>query len=90
MDYEWDEVKRQSNLHKHGLDFMDANLVFEASIKVTIDAAHADDERYADLAEVNGRVLMLVYSLHRQTVRCISLRVASRRERKLYDEAKHR
>ena len=45
MDYEWDEVNRQSNLRKHGLDFMDADLVFEASIKVTIDAAHADDDR---------------------------------------------
>ena len=64
MDYEWDEVKRQSNLRKHGLDFVDADLVFEASIKVTVDAAHKDDERYADLAEVNGRVLMLVYTLH--------------------------
>lgn len=90
MDYEWDEVKRQSNLRKHGLDFMDADLVFEALFKVTVDAAHADDDRYADLAEVNGRVLMLVYTLRQQTVRCISLRVASRRERKLYDEAKDR
>ena len=56
----------------------------------TVDAARAGDDRYADLAEVNGRVLMLVYSLRQQTVRCISLRVASRRERKLYDEAKDR
>lgn len=88
MDYEWDEDKRLSNIRKHGLDFMDADLVFKASIKVTVDAAHADDDRYVDLAEVNGRVLMLVYSLRQQTVRCISLRVASRRERKLYDEAK--
>ena len=90
MDYEWDEVKRLGNLRKHGLDFMDADLVFEASMKVTVDATRADDGRYADLAEVNGRVLMLVYTLRRQTVRCISLRVASRRERKFYDEAKDR
>ena len=90
MDYEWDEPKRQSNLRKHGLDFMDADLVFEAPIKVTVDVSHADDDRYADLAEVNGCVLMLVYSLRNQTVRCISLRVASRRERKLYNETKDR
>lgn len=69
---------------------MDADLVFEASIKVTVDATHTDDDRYADLAEVNGRVLMLVYTLRQQTARCISLRVASRRERKLYDETKDR
>ncbi len=90
MDYDWDEAKRLRNLRKHGLDFMDADLVFEASLKITVDAAHAEDDRYADLAEVNGRVLMLVYTLRRQTVRCISLRVASRRERKLFDEAKNR
>lgn len=90
MDYDWDEAKRLRNLRKHGLDFMDADLVFEASLKITVDAAHAEDNRYADLAEVNGRVLMLVYTLRQQTVRCISLRVASRRERKLFDEAKNR
>lgn len=90
MDYEWDEEKRQSNLRKHGLDFMDADLVFEAPTKVTVDATHADDDRYADFAEVSGQVLMLVYSLRRQTVRCISFRIASRRERKLYYEAKDR
>ena len=90
MDYEWDEEKRQSNLRKHGLDFMDADWVYEAPVKVTVAASHADGDRCADLAEVNGRVLMLVYSLRRQTVRCISFRAASRRERKLYDEAKDR
>ncbi|MSQ72682.1 MAG: BrnT family toxin [Betaproteobacteria bacterium] len=90
MDYEWDEAKRQGNLRKHGLDFMDADLVFEAPVKVTVDAIHPDGDRVADLAEVNGRVLMLVYALRRQTVRCISLRVASRRERKLHDETKNR
>ena len=88
MNYEWDEEKRLINLRKHGLDFMDADLVFEAPIKVTVDAGRADEDRLADLAEVNERVLLLVYSMRGQTVRCISLRVASRRERKLYDEAK--
>ncbi|HBI28562.1 MAG TPA: hypothetical protein EYG15_04885 [Deltaproteobacteria bacterium] len=27
MEYEWDEVKHESNLLKHGLDFSDADLV---------------------------------------------------------------
>lgn len=71
MDYEWDEEKRQSNVRKHGLDFMDADLVDQLPVKITVAATRADDDRCADLAEVNGRVLMLVYSLRRQTVRCI-------------------
>jgi uncharacterized DUF497 family protein len=28
MRYEWDEAKRQSNIHKHGFDFVDACEVF--------------------------------------------------------------
>ena len=28
MRFEWDERKRQANLAKHGLDFVDADLVF--------------------------------------------------------------
>lgn len=27
--YEWDEAKRATNLEKHGLDFADAQLVYE-------------------------------------------------------------
>jgi uncharacterized protein len=28
MRFEWDERKRLSNLAKHGLDFLDADLIF--------------------------------------------------------------
>jgi hypothetical protein len=40
VDYEWDEKKRLINLGKHGMDFMDADLVFEAPVKITVAAAH--------------------------------------------------
>ena len=39
MTYVWDERKRSANLEKHGLDFVDANLVHEAPVKVTFDLA---------------------------------------------------
>jgi len=28
MEYEWDETKRQLNVRKHGLDFVDVDEVF--------------------------------------------------------------
>lgn len=28
MEFEWDENKRQSNLNKHGVDFIDAAKIF--------------------------------------------------------------
>jgi hypothetical protein len=35
MEYEWDEVKRLTNLRKHGIDFSDVPSVFEGdTVKV--------------------------------------------------------
>jgi uncharacterized DUF497 family protein len=91
MRYEWDERKRATNLDKHGLDFVDADLVFEAAFKVTVEVTRADDRepRLADFAEVRAVVLKFVYTLRGAAVRCISLRAASKRERKVFYEIRN-
>lgn len=92
MNYEWDEAKRRANIRKHGLDFLEADSVYESPIKVTVDVSCPRDKevRFADFAEVEGCVLKLVYTLRGDAVRCISLRVASQKESCLYDETKDR
>ena len=86
--YVWDEGKRKSNLRKHGLDFKDADLVYENPNKFTYDASRYDEYRLMDvaLAVVQGRVLTLVYTENEDKVRIISFRHASREERKRYEE----
>jgi uncharacterized DUF497 family protein len=89
MDYTWNETKRAENLRRHHLDFLDADLVYESSHKLTVPTTRLADRepRWADFAEVHGVVLKLVYTLRQGSIRCISLRVASRKERRLYHEA---
>jgi len=84
----WDEAKRQSNLEKHKLDFKDAHLVFENPDKCTYDASREGEIRWLDiaLAEVHGKLLVLVYTRRRELVRVISFRPASREEREQYDQ----
>jgi len=86
--YVWDEVKRKSNLKKHGLDFRDAYLVYENPNKCTYEASRGDEYRLMDvaLAIVRGRHLTLVYTEQGGDVRVISFRHASREERKQYEE----
>jgi uncharacterized protein len=86
--YVWDEVKRKSNLKKHGLDFRDAYLVYENPNKCTYDASRNDEYRLMDvaLAVIRGRLLTLVYSETDDQVRVISFRNASREERKQYEK----
>ena len=64
MHYEWDERKRIANLEKHGLDLAEAWKVFEASKKITFAAPQieSDEVCWMDIAEVQGVVLVLVYT----------------------------
>lgn len=84
----WDERKRQINLAKHDLDFADAQWVFANPEKITFDSHRGGEERQMDLAMVEavGMILAFVYVHRGDTTRAISFRIASRRERKLYEK----
>ena len=82
----FDEVKRQTNLAKHGLDLADAGLVYHAPNKITLCSPRQGEHRLMDVAmvEIVGIVLVLVYVERDQDIRAISLRRASKQERRYY------
>ena len=86
----FDEAKRQANLEKHGIDLADADLVYYAPGKVRLSSARQGEDRQMDLAlvKLHGVVLALVYVERGDEIRAISLRRASRQERRLYEAAK--
>ena len=85
--YEWDEAKREANLRKHGLDFDDADSVYENPNKITFAILGRGEERWLDMAlvELDGIVLALVYTVRGYNIRIISFRKVSRKERRIYD-----
>ena len=91
MEYEWDEVKHESNLLKHGLDFSDADLVLNIRTSLRLRVRTAQEMRWKDVAPVENVMvtLTLIYTYRQQRVRVISLRKASQRKRKMYDEWIH-
>ena len=82
----FDDAKRQANLAKHGLDLADAGLVYDAPNKITLCSPRQGERRLMDVAmvEIVGIVLVLVYVERDQDIRAISLRRASKLERKHY------
>ena len=84
MRYVWDEAKRLSNLAKHGLDFRDTWRVYEVEDKMSFQSPYPDEERFVDLAEVKGMVLLFVYTIRKEQIRCISYRPANRKEREVF------
>jgi uncharacterized protein len=89
MEFEWDEAKAAGNEHKHGVDFTEAMTVFADPLSLTgYDPDHSDSEdRYLTMGySVDGRLLVVSHTDRGDVVRIISVRVASRNERKDYED----
>lgn len=87
--YEWDDVKREQNLVKHGLAFNDVWQVYENPLKWDVASTRGGGEgRRVAIARapVAQTVCILVYMARADSVRCISFRRASKREREAYNE----
>lgn len=90
--FSWDARKALKNYRKHGVPFEEASTVFSDPDGLDWeDIEHADAERrWKRLGlSIQGRVLLVVYALRRlkngtETIRIISARQASPKERKAY------
>lgn len=79
----WDEPKRLANLDKHGLDFADLNETFFDSALVL----PTYNKRWAGIGEnIRGVIVLVFVTLGKEAVSVISMRPASRNERRLYAE----
>lgn len=85
--YRWQEAKRQANLKKHRLDFLDADLVIENPYRMDVETLRNNERRRQSFAYVFDHltVLTVVY-LPNETPHIISFRPAKRSEREVYYE----
>ncbi len=90
--FSWDAQKAIANYEKHGVSFEEAATVFADPEGLDWeDLRHSHLERRSRRLGVSaaGRVLLVVYTLRRlknaqETIRVISARQASRKERQAY------
>jgi uncharacterized DUF497 family protein len=90
--FSWDAGKALTNLKKHGVSFEEAATVFGDPEGLDWeDLGHSLSERRSKRLglSVSGRILLIVYTARRlkndkETIRIISARQASRKERKAY------
>ena len=89
MEFEWDPDKAAGNLVKHGVAFAEAGTVFGDPFALTyFDPDHSDEEdRYLTFGQSSdGRLLVVSHFDRGNRTRIISGRLATRRERKIYEE----
>lgn len=90
MNYEWDEVKAQLNIAKHGVSFDEAATVFcDEYGLVVFDEDHSDDEERFYLLGMSrkDRILLVVHCYRsNDIILIISARKATIREKAQYKE----
>ncbi len=89
MEFEWDAAKAAFNLRKHQLSFHDAGTVFGDPLAMTYDDPdHSIDEhRLLTIGMTEkGQVVVVAHVERGPRVRIISARLATRRERRFYEQ----
>jgi hypothetical protein len=92
-DFYWDPEKVATNRRRHGVSFEEATEIFGDPFELTIhDPLHSEDEdRWISFgASYRNRILAVVYKEDGDTIRIISARRASKRERDDYEENQRR
>jgi uncharacterized DUF497 family protein len=89
MSFEWDAEKAQANETNHGVTFDEAQTIFDDPfIAIAQDPIHSSSEgRFLAVGEsVRRRVLVVSFTERTDNIRVISARVATARERKMYEK----
>jgi uncharacterized DUF497 family protein len=88
MRFEWDPEKAKRNYKKHKVSFEEAVTVFYDSLSATFDDPDhsVGEQRFITVGfSFHGRLLVVSHSERRESVRIISARRATARERKRHE-----
>lgn len=91
MVFEWDEIKAKENIIKHGISFENATKVFFDDCRIEIydfENSTATEERF-DIIGMADNILFVVYTVKTESYRLISARLATKVERKMYEQRKN-
>ena len=87
MRFEWDEAKRLSNLHRHGIDFSvveSEGLFANETVTQLDDRFDYGEERWVTLALLKGEVVTIIHTETDEVIRLISVRKALKSEENIY------
>lgn len=89
MTFEWDPDKAAANFERHGISFEEASTAFGDPLSLTKpDPDHSEaEERFLLLGVTfQGRLVVVAHTDRGETIRLISARLATRRERRSYEQ----
>ena len=83
--FEFDAVKSESNLAKHGIDFVEAQSLWNDPMLLEIPVKTEDETRFLVIGQIEGKHWSAVITHRGANIRLISVRHARTQEVALYE-----
>lgn len=91
MRWTWNAAKDRLNRAKHGLPLSLGEVALDDSLAVHVPDSHPDGNRWVSVCSVGQRVVVVVHTWpddDEETGRIISVRLATSRERRSYEDGR--
>jgi uncharacterized DUF497 family protein len=83
--FEFNKQKSSTNKDKHGIDFDEAQLLWEDIDRIIIPAKNLDEPRYLLLARKDNKHWSAIFTIRNEKVRIISVRRSRHKEIEIYE-----
>jgi len=74
MPFEYDSQKSNSNRQKHGIDFDEAQRLWQDELHLEIPAKNLDEPRFLVIGKISGKHWSAVITYRAENIRIISVR----------------
>jgi uncharacterized DUF497 family protein len=85
MQFEWDEHKSASNKIKHGIDFKEAQILWEDCNRLEFSVKTDGEQRFLTIGLINTKHWTAVITYRELNIRIISVRRSRIEEVRLYE-----
>lgn len=85
MKFDFDPRKSESNKEKHGLDFYEAQALWDDPDLIEVPVKTSDEPRYLVVGKISGKHWSGVITYRSERIRIISVRRARKEEIDLYE-----
>jgi uncharacterized DUF497 family protein len=85
MQLEYDPNKSESNRQKHGIDFIEAQVLWDDPDLLEIPAKDTDEVRFLVIGKIAGKYWSGIITYRSENIRIISVRKSRDEEIELYE-----
>jgi len=87
MEFEFDPTKSNSNKEKHGIDFDEAQTLWNDPDLIEIPVNTSDEPRFLVIGNISGKYWSGVITYRSEKIRIISVRRSRKEEVEIYESA---